>query len=106
MVVGWLNSTLLGIEIDFVLCFEFTGQAGIRSRYAKVTVLVPPESPQISQGSFMWATEGDEIELECTAKGGKPAAEVISIPTCPYLGTIAQMHDAERKTLLRSTRIS
>lgn len=52
------------------------GQASIRSRFATLTVLVPPEPPKIIQGDFMVTTEDREIELECISIGGKPAAEV------------------------------
>jgi hypothetical protein len=52
------------------------GQAGIRSRFAALTILVPPEPPKINQGDFMVTTEDREIELECISVGGKPAAEV------------------------------
>jgi hypothetical protein len=52
------------------------GQAGIRSRFATLTILVPPEQPKINQGDFMVTTEDREIELECISIGGKPAAEV------------------------------
>lgn len=58
----------------FILLFE--GQPGIRSRFATLTILVPPEQPKILQGDFMVTTEGREIELECISVGGKPAAEV------------------------------
>lgn len=53
-----------------------TGQPGIRSRFATLTILVPPETPKILQGDFMVTTEDREIELECISVGGKPAAEV------------------------------
>lgn len=55
---------------------SFPGQPGIRSRFATLTVLVPPEQPKILQGDFMVTTEDREIELECISVGGKPAAEV------------------------------
>ena len=52
--------------------------APIRSRYATVTVLVPPEPPVIvlrsSAGRQLVA--GDEVELRCESRGGKPASEV------------------------------
>jgi hypothetical protein len=52
----------------------------IRSRYAKITVLVPPDDPKIVKGNtsidHMVTTEDREIELECISSGGKPAAEV------------------------------
>lgn len=52
------------------------GEAGIRSRFAELTVLVPPEAPKITQGEVIFTTEDREIELECVSAGGKPAAEV------------------------------
>ncbi|XP_035899953.1 irregular chiasm C-roughest protein-like isoform X1 [Anopheles stephensi] len=52
------------------------GTPGIRSRFAKLTVLVPPEPPKIVQGDFLVTTEDREIELECVSVGGKPAAEI------------------------------
>lgn len=55
---------------------SMTGQPGIRSRFATLTILVPPEPPKILQGDFMVTTEDREIELECVSVGGKPAAEV------------------------------
>ncbi|KAH8409132.1 hypothetical protein KR009_008502 [Drosophila setifemur] len=52
------------------------GETGIRSRFAKLTVLVPPEAPKILQGDYLVTTEDREIELECVSVGGKPAAEI------------------------------
>ncbi|KAL0273423.1 UNVERIFIED_CONTAM: hypothetical protein PYX00_006087 [Menopon gallinae] len=52
------------------------GQPGIRSQFATVTVLVPPEKPKIIQGESLVTTEDREIELECVSLAGKPAAEI------------------------------
>ncbi|XP_038111190.1 irregular chiasm C-roughest protein [Culex quinquefasciatus] len=52
------------------------GTPGIRSRFASITILVPPEPPKIIQGDFLVTTEDREIELECVSVGGKPAAEI------------------------------
>uniref|UniRef100_A0A182U923 Ig-like domain-containing protein n=2 Tax=Anopheles melas TaxID=34690 RepID=A0A182U923_9DIPT len=52
------------------------GTPGIRSSFATLTVLVPPEPPKIVQGDFLVTTEDREIELECVSVGGKPAAEI------------------------------
>ncbi|XP_074028127.1 irregular chiasm C-roughest protein isoform X2 [Leptinotarsa decemlineata] len=52
------------------------GQPGIRSHFAKLTVLVPPDPPKIIQGDYLVTTEDREIELECVSYGGKPAAEI------------------------------
>lgn len=55
---------------------KLTAEPGIRSRFATLTILVPPEPPKIIQGDFIVTTEDREIELECISVGGKPAAEV------------------------------
>ncbi|KAJ8929381.1 hypothetical protein NQ314_017942 [Rhamnusium bicolor] len=52
------------------------GQPGIRSHFAKLTVLVPPDPPKIVQGDYLVTTEDREIELECISFAGKPAAEI------------------------------
>ncbi|XP_030767335.1 irregular chiasm C-roughest protein-like [Sitophilus oryzae] len=52
------------------------GDPGIRSDFATLTVLVPPDPPKIVQGDYMVTTEDREIELECISYGGKPAAEI------------------------------
>lgn len=52
------------------------GEPGIRSNYATLSVLVPPDPPKIVQGDYLVTTEDREIELECVSHGGKPAAEI------------------------------
>lgn len=52
------------------------GSKMIRSRFAQLSVLVPPDNPRITQGSHILTTEDREIELECVSKGGKPPAEI------------------------------
>lgn len=52
------------------------GEPGIRSQFAKIDVLVPPEPPRIMQGDFMLTKENKDIELDCISIGGKPAATV------------------------------
>ncbi|XP_073965608.1 irregular chiasm C-roughest protein-like, partial [Choristoneura fumiferana] len=54
----------------------FAGEPAIRSRYARLTVLVPPEPPKILQGNFYSTTEDRNIVLECVSIGGKPPAEI------------------------------
>jgi hypothetical protein len=55
------------------------GEPGIRSKFATLTILIPPEPPRIVQGDFLVTTEDREIELECVSLAGKPAAEVRDI---------------------------
>ncbi|XP_053620769.1 irregular chiasm C-roughest protein-like isoform X2 [Plodia interpunctella] len=52
------------------------GEPAIRSRYARLTVLVPPEAPKIVQGKFISTQEDRTIKLECISAGGKPPAEI------------------------------
>jgi len=53
-----------------------SGSVAIRSRYATLAVHIPPEPPQIVQGTHLVTTEDREVELECQSRGGKPASEV------------------------------
>nr|AAA16632.1 irreC roughest protein [Drosophila melanogaster]CAA79756.1 irreC-roughest protein [Drosophila melanogaster]prf//2003280A irreC roughest protein [Drosophila melanogaster] len=52
------------------------GQPAIRSTFAGLTVLVPPEAPKITQGDVIYATADRKVEIECVSVGGKPAAEI------------------------------
>ncbi|CAH2243734.1 jg7760 [Pararge aegeria aegeria] len=52
------------------------GEAAIRSKSARLTVLVPPEPPKILKGPVLEAVEDSEVMLECVSVGGKPAAEI------------------------------
>ena len=49
----------------------------IRSQYATLTVLVPPEPPKLMPtGDLLKTVEGRQVELRCESRGGKPASEV------------------------------
>ncbi len=49
----------------------------IRSRYATLTVLVPPSKPKLMpEGDVYRTVEGRQVELRCESRGGKPASEV------------------------------
>lgn len=56
--------------------FLFTGEVPIRSRYARLIVLMPPEPPKITQGAILNAVEDRDVNLECISTGGRPASEV------------------------------
>ncbi|KAI4493399.1 hypothetical protein M0804_001575 [Polistes exclamans] len=51
------------------------GQPALRSRFARLSVLVPPEPPKILQGDFLVTTEDRELVIECVSVAGKPPAE-------------------------------
>ncbi|XP_043232874.1 irregular chiasm C-roughest protein-like isoform X2 [Amphibalanus amphitrite] len=48
------------------------GSPGIRSRNARLNVLVPPSAPRIVQGEDLSTTAGVVIKLQCESRGGKP----------------------------------
>ncbi|XP_011300067.1 irregular chiasm C-roughest protein-like [Fopius arisanus] len=52
------------------------GQPGLRSRFARLSILVPPQRPKILQGDFLVTTEDRELTLKCISVGGKPAADI------------------------------
>ncbi|XP_015186955.1 PREDICTED: irregular chiasm C-roughest protein-like isoform X2 [Polistes dominula] len=52
------------------------GQPALRSRFARLSVLVPPEPPKILQGDFLVTTEDRELVIECVSVAGKPPAEI------------------------------
>ncbi|KAM6946453.1 kin of IRRE-like protein 3 isoform 1-T1 [Aplochiton taeniatus] len=51
-------------------------QAAMRSRPARLTVLVPPEDPVISGGPVVSLRAGDPLNLTCHADSAKPAASI------------------------------
>ncbi|CAK1595000.1 unnamed protein product [Parnassius mnemosyne] len=80
------------------------GEPAIRSRYARLTVLVPPEPPKILQGNFFSTAEDRTIKLECVSVGGKPAAEITwvdsnaGVITQGVTNTIEPLSDGQRFT--------
>ncbi|ALC48822.1 rst [Drosophila busckii] len=88
------------------------GQPAIRSTFAGLTVLVPPEAPKITQGDVIHTTEDRKVEIECISVGGKPAAEITwidglgNVLTDNIEYTVIPMPDLRRytaKSLLRLT---
>ncbi|XP_062870810.1 kin of IRRE-like protein 3 [Trichomycterus rosablanca] len=60
--------------------FECQGiQAGIRSRPARLTVLVPPDDPVIVGAPVVSLRAGNPLNLTCHADNAKPAASIIWI---------------------------
>ncbi|KGL78238.1 Kin of IRRE-like 3, partial [Tinamus guttatus] len=52
-------------------------QAAIRSRPARLTVLVPPDDPVILGGPVISLRAGDPLNLTCHADNAKPAASIV-----------------------------
>uniref|UniRef100_A0A4W4FLD8 Ig-like domain-containing protein n=1 Tax=Electrophorus electricus TaxID=8005 RepID=A0A4W4FLD8_ELEEL len=74
-------------------------QAAMRSRPARLTVLVPPEDPVIDGGPVVSLRAGDPLNLTCHADNAKPAASIIWIRNGEVLN--GAMYS---KTLLRDGR--
>ncbi|XP_012280522.1 irregular chiasm C-roughest protein isoform X2 [Orussus abietinus] len=52
------------------------GQPSLRSRFARLSVLVPPQPPKIVQGDSLITTEDRVLVMECVSVAGKPPAEI------------------------------
>lgn len=85
-ILSWILSKRYLKRIPkYKLKLYVTGEQAIRSRYARLTVLVPPEPPRIVEGSFFSTIEDRNIKLECVSVGGKPPAEVRTYLLLVYL---------------------
>ncbi|KAL4707062.1 hypothetical protein ACJJTC_011388 [Scirpophaga incertulas] len=71
------------------------GESPIRSRYARLIILTPPEPPKILQGPVFQAVEDSEVSLECISVGGKPAAEITWVDNDGGVLTQGVMYTAE-----------
>ncbi|XP_023330824.1 irregular chiasm C-roughest protein [Eurytemora carolleeae] len=86
------------------------GIAPIRSRYATLTVTVPPEPPVILNGEVLKVTEDRLITVECVSKAGKPAAEITwldsdNIPIHLDVETIVEvLEDGKRQNTISLLR--
>ncbi|XP_068624403.1 irregular chiasm C-roughest protein-like [Battus philenor] len=88
------------------------GEPAIRSRYAQLTVLVPPEPPKILQGNFFSTAEDRPIKLECVSVGGKPAAEITwvdsnaGVITQGVMNSVEPLSDGQRFTARSILKLS
>ena len=48
----------------------------IRSGEARLSVMSPPGQPVIVEGEEVMISQGEEVELSCVSRGGRPAGEV------------------------------
>ncbi|XP_030236546.1 kin of IRRE-like protein 3 isoform X2 [Gadus morhua] len=78
-------------------------QAAMRSRPARLTVLVAPEDPVISGGPVVSLRAGDPLNLTCHADNAKPAASIIWIRNGEVLNG-AMYSKVSIETLLRDGR--
>ncbi|XP_017163731.1 kin of IRRE-like protein 3 isoform X5 [Poecilia reticulata] len=78
-------------------------QAAMRSRPARLTVLVPPDDPVIGGGPVVSLRAGDPLNLTCHADNAKPAASIIWIRNGEVLNG-AMYSKVSTETLLRDGR--
>ncbi|XP_026535208.1 kin of IRRE-like protein 1, partial [Notechis scutatus] len=64
-------------ELDDDAVYECQAtQAALRSQRAKLTVLIPPNDPEIHSGPIVHVISNIPYNLSCRASGAKPAAEI------------------------------
>ncbi|XP_048357156.1 kin of IRRE-like protein 2 isoform X5 [Sphaerodactylus townsendi] len=64
-------------ELDDDAVYECQAtQAALRSQRAKLTVLIPPNDPEIQNGPVVHVISNVPYNLSCRAAGAKPAAEI------------------------------
>ncbi|XP_033013985.1 kin of IRRE-like protein 2 isoform X2 [Lacerta agilis] len=64
-------------ELDDDAIYECQAtQAALRSQRAKLTVLIPPNDPEIQNGPIVHVISNIPYNLSCRAAGAKPAAEI------------------------------
>ncbi|XP_020668953.3 kin of IRRE-like protein 2 isoform X1 [Pogona vitticeps] len=64
-------------ELDDDAVYECQAtQAALRSQRAKLTVLIPPNDPEIQNGPVVHVISNIPYNLTCRAAGAKPAAEI------------------------------
>ncbi|XP_043975012.1 kin of IRRE-like protein 3 isoform X8 [Gambusia affinis] len=78
-------------------------QAAMRSRPARLTVLVPPDDPVIGGGPVVSLRAGNPLNLTCHADNAKPAASIIWIRNGEVLNG-AMYSKVSTETLLRDGR--
>uniref|UniRef100_A0A8B9KX78 Ig-like domain-containing protein n=1 Tax=Astyanax mexicanus TaxID=7994 RepID=A0A8B9KX78_ASTMX len=91
--------------------FECQGiQAGIRSRPARLTVLVPPDDPVIIGAPIVSLRAGDPLNLTCHADNAKPAASIIWIRNGEVLNgamySKTLLRDGQRESTVSTLYIS
>ncbi|KAK2847862.1 hypothetical protein Q7C36_009544 [Tachysurus vachellii] len=88
------------VELSDDAVFECQAiEAAMRSRPARLTVLVPPDNPVIDGGPVVSLRAGDPLNLTCHADNAKPVASIIWIRNGEVLN--GAMYS---KTLLRDGR--
>ncbi|KAI1901215.1 hypothetical protein AGOR_G00032000 [Albula goreensis] len=74
---GQYNLEISSAELSDDSLYECQAtEAALRSRRAKLTVLIPPDEPVIEGGPQILLTAGVPYNLSCVSRGAKPAAQI------------------------------
>ncbi|KAL4657245.1 kin of IRRE-like protein 1 isoform X1 [Arapaima gigas] len=75
--VGQYNLEISSAQLSDDSLYECQAtEAALRSRRAKLTVLIPPEDPVVEGGPQILLTAGVPYNLSCVSRGAKPAAVI------------------------------
>ncbi|XP_063043617.1 kin of IRRE-like protein 1a [Engraulis encrasicolus] len=101
--VGQYNLEISQAELSDDALYECQAtEAALRSRRAKLTVLIPPDEPLIDGGPEIQLTAGAPYNLTCVSRGAKPAAGIEwlrdGLPAEGAVSTTELLRDRKRVT--------
>ncbi|KAG5261394.1 hypothetical protein AALO_G00304030 [Alosa alosa] len=101
--VGQYNLEITDAELPDDSLYECQAtEAALRSRRAKLTVLIPPDDPVIEGGPEILLTAGAPFNLTCVSRGAKPASAIEwlrdGLPVEGAVSTTELLRDRKRVT--------
>uniref|UniRef100_A0A8C9VB93 Kin of IRRE-like protein 1 n=1 Tax=Scleropages formosus TaxID=113540 RepID=A0A8C9VB93_SCLFO len=101
--VGQYNLEISSAQLSDDSLYECQAtEAALRSRRAKLTVLIPPEDPVVEGGPQILLTAGVPYNLSCVSRGAKPAAVIEwqkdGVPVEGGISTTEVLPDRKRVT--------
>ncbi|XP_031440970.1 kin of IRRE-like protein 1a isoform X1 [Clupea harengus] len=101
--VGQYNLEITYAELSDDSLYECQAtEAALRSRRAKLTVLIPPDDPVIEGGPEILLTAGAPFNLTCVSRGAKPASIIEwlkeGLPVEGAVSTTELLRDRKRVT--------
>uniref|UniRef100_A0A8C8EH98 Ig-like domain-containing protein n=1 Tax=Oncorhynchus tshawytscha TaxID=74940 RepID=A0A8C8EH98_ONCTS len=101
--LGQYNLEIISAELSDDSLYECQApDAALRSRRAKLTVLIPPDDPVIDGAPEVLLNAGDHYNLSCVSRGAKPPAMIEwqkdGIPVDGAVSTTEVLPDRKRVT--------
>uniref|UniRef100_A0A3P9AGQ6 Ig-like domain-containing protein n=1 Tax=Esox lucius TaxID=8010 RepID=A0A3P9AGQ6_ESOLU len=101
--LGQYNLEILSAELSDDSLYECQApDAALRSRRAKLTVLIPPDEPVIDGAPEVLLNAGDHYNLSCVSRGAKPPAIIAwlkdGLPVDGAVSTTESLPDRKRAT--------